>query len=85
MQEVKRVIANLMTRGVSGLPADKMTLWRKELEDLVRLEEYYKIESETIEDLKSQAKGKAQRDNSQQGEISFLKTPDSSLPRSKKK
>lgn len=29
MQELKRVITNLVSRGESGLPAEKMTLWRK--------------------------------------------------------
>ena len=48
-QELKRVITNLTTKGESGLPQDKMILWRKEVEDLIGLEEYYKIESETVE------------------------------------
>ena len=48
-QELKRVITNLTTRGVSGLPQDKMIVWRKEVEDLIGLEEYYKIESNTVE------------------------------------
>ena len=48
-QEIKRVITNLMSKGGSGLPADKMVLWKKEVEDLIGLEEYYKIESDTVE------------------------------------
>jgi methylisocitrate lyase len=48
-QEIKRVITNLRTTGESGLPQDKMILWRKEVEDLIGLEEYYKIESATVE------------------------------------
>ena len=48
-QELKRVITNLVTKGESGLPQDKMILWRKEVEDLIGLEEYYKIESDTVE------------------------------------
>ena len=48
-QELKRVITNLTTKGESGLPQDKMILWRKEVEDLIGLEEYYKIESATVE------------------------------------
>ena len=48
-QEIKRVITNLRTHGSSGLPQDKMILWRKEVEDLIGLEEYYRIESATVE------------------------------------
>ena len=48
-QEMKRVITNLKTLGVTGLPQDKMIVWRKEVEDLIGLEEYYKIESATVE------------------------------------
>jgi len=48
-QEIKRVITNLRTQGSSGLPQDKMILWRKEVEDLIGLEEYYRIESATVE------------------------------------
>jgi len=48
-QEIKRVITNLRTQGASGLPQDKMILWRKEVEDLIGLEEYYRIESATVE------------------------------------
>lgn len=48
-QELKRVITNLRTHGSSGLPQDKMILWRKEVEDLIGLEEYYRIESATVE------------------------------------
>ncbi len=48
-QELKRVITNLTTQGESGLPQDKMIVWRKEVEDLIGLEEYYRIESDTVE------------------------------------
>ncbi len=48
-QELKRIITNLTTKGESGLPQDKMIVWRKEVEDLIGLEEYYKIESDTVE------------------------------------
>jgi methylisocitrate lyase len=48
-QELKRVITNMKTRGESGLPQDKMILWRKECEDLIGLDEYYRIEKETVE------------------------------------
>jgi 2-methylisocitrate lyase-like PEP mutase family enzyme len=48
-QELKRVITHMVTRGESGLPQDKMILWRKEVEDLIGLEEMYKIESATVE------------------------------------
>ena len=48
-QELKRVITNLTTKGESGLPQDKMIIWRKEVEDLIGMEEYYKIESDTVE------------------------------------
>jgi len=48
-QELKRVLTSLKSHGISGLPADKMIRWRKEVEDLIGLEEYYKIESETAE------------------------------------
>lgn len=48
-QELKRVITNFRTRGESGLDNEKMILWRKEVEDLIGLEEYYRIESATVE------------------------------------
>ena len=48
-QELKRVITNFRTRGESGLDREKMIVWRKEVEDLIGLEEYYRIESETVE------------------------------------
>jgi methylisocitrate lyase len=49
VQEMKRVITTLKTRGTSGLPQDKMIVWRKECEDLIGLDEYYRIEGETVE------------------------------------
>jgi methylisocitrate lyase len=48
-QELKRVITNFLTKGESGLDREKMIVWRKEVEDLIGLEEYYKIESDTVE------------------------------------
>ena len=37
------------TTGETGLPREKMVVWRKEVEDLIGLEEAYKIEAETVE------------------------------------
>ncbi len=48
-QTLKRVITNLVTTGVSGNDPEEMIPWRKEVEDLIGLEEYYRIESETVE------------------------------------
>lgn len=48
-QTLKRVITNLRTAGVSGNDPEEMIAWRKEVEDLIGLEEYYRIESETVE------------------------------------
>jgi 2-methylisocitrate lyase-like PEP mutase family enzyme len=48
-QTLKRVINNLVTKGVSGNDPEEMIPWRKEVEDLIGLEEYYRIESETVE------------------------------------
>src|SRR4029078_9255611 len=48
-QTLKRVITSLRTKGVSGNDPEEMILWRKEVEDLIGLEEYYRIESETVE------------------------------------
>lgn len=48
-QEIKRVITNLLTTGSTGLDREKMIVWRKEVEDLIGLEEYYRIESDTVE------------------------------------
>ncbi|HEY4142928.1 MAG TPA: isocitrate lyase/PEP mutase family protein [Pseudolabrys sp.] len=48
-QEMKRIIHNVVTNGESGLPREKMVVWRKEVEDLIGLEEAYKIEAETVE------------------------------------
>ncbi len=49
LQELKRVLTNLKTQGVSGLPSEDMIRWRKEVEDFIGLEDYYKIESDTVE------------------------------------
>ena len=48
-QTLKRVITNLRTKGVSGNDPEEMIPWRKEVEDLIGLEEYYRIEAETVE------------------------------------
>jgi len=48
-QEIKRVVTNLLTTGVSGNDPEEMIPWRKEVEDLIGLEEMYKIESDTVE------------------------------------
>ena len=48
-QEMKRIIANILTRGESGIPRENMVVWRKEVEDLIGLEEAYKTEAETVE------------------------------------
>lgn len=48
-QAMKRVIESLRTRGVSGNDPEQMIAWRKEVEDLIGLEEYYRIESDTVE------------------------------------
>ena len=48
-QTLKQVITNLRTQGVSGNDPDAMIGWRKEVEDLIGLEEYYRIESATVE------------------------------------
>ncbi|HSQ02447.1 MAG TPA: isocitrate lyase/phosphoenolpyruvate mutase family protein [Burkholderiales bacterium] len=49
VQEMKRVILNFRKTGSSGLPHDKMIAWRKECEDLIGLDEYYRIEQQTVE------------------------------------
>jgi hypothetical protein len=48
-QEMKRIIHNVVTTGETGLRREKMVVWRKEVEDLIGLEEAYKIEAETVE------------------------------------
>ena len=48
-QTMKRVITNLVEKGVSGNDPEEMIPWRKEVEDLIGLEEYYRIEAETVE------------------------------------
>lgn len=48
-QVMKRVITSIVTEGVSGNDPEEMIAWRKEVEDLIGLEEYYRIESETVE------------------------------------
>jgi 2-methylisocitrate lyase-like PEP mutase family enzyme len=48
-QTLKRVITSLRTTGVSGNDPEEMIVWRKEVEDLIGLEEYYRIEASTVE------------------------------------
>jgi methylisocitrate lyase len=48
-QEMKRVITNLVEKGDTGLPQDKMIVWRNEIEEIIGLDELYKIESDTVE------------------------------------
>ena len=48
-QTIKRVVTSLLTTGVSGNDPEEMIAWRKEVEDLIGLEEMYQIESDTVE------------------------------------
>ena len=48
-QTIKSVVTSLLTKGVSGQDPEQMIVWRKEVEDLIGLEEYYRIESATVE------------------------------------
>jgi methylisocitrate lyase len=48
-QTIKRVVNSLLATGVSGNDPEEMIAWRKEVEDLIGLEEMYKIESDTVE------------------------------------
>jgi methylisocitrate lyase len=48
-QTIKQVVNSLLTTGVSGNDPEMMITWRKEVEDLIGLEEMYKIESDTVE------------------------------------
>jgi methylisocitrate lyase len=48
-QTIKSVVTSLLRKGVSGQDPEQMIVWRKEVEDLIGLEEYYKIESATVE------------------------------------
>ena len=48
-QTLKRVITNMVTKGESGNDPEEMIVWRKEVEDLIGLEEYYRIEADTVE------------------------------------
>jgi len=48
-QTIKTVVNSLLTKGVSGQDPEQMIVWRKEVEDLIGLEEYYRIESATVE------------------------------------
>jgi methylisocitrate lyase len=48
-QTIKRVVTSLLDTGVSGNDPEEMIAWRKEVEDLIGLEEMYKVESDTVE------------------------------------
>jgi len=48
-QAMKNVLIHLKTHGMSGLQGEDMIRWRKEVEDIIGLEEKYKIERETVE------------------------------------
>jgi 2-methylisocitrate lyase-like PEP mutase family enzyme len=48
-QQVKHVLSNIHSRGVVGLEEVETVRWRKEAEDLIGLEDYYRIEQETVE------------------------------------
>lgn len=49
-QEMKRVLQHLIGHGETGLPQKEMITWRDEVENILGLEEYYKIESDTVEE-----------------------------------
>ncbi len=48
-QVIKQVVGNLLKNGVSGHDPEEMIPQRKEVEDLIGLEELYKLESSTVE------------------------------------
>ena len=48
-QEIKRVIKSIKNNGLTGFPDDQMALWRREIESMIGLDEYYRIESRTVE------------------------------------
>jgi 2-methylisocitrate lyase-like PEP mutase family enzyme len=48
-QAIKQVVTNLVKTGSTGHDPEQMIVWRKEVEDLIGLEELYKIESDTVE------------------------------------
>jgi methylisocitrate lyase len=48
-QAIKQVVTNLVKTGTTGHDPEQMIVWRKEVEDLIGLEELYKIESDTVE------------------------------------
>lgn len=48
-QALKRVITSLVDKGVSGNDPEEMIPWRKEVEDLIGLEEYDRVEAATVE------------------------------------
>jgi methylisocitrate lyase len=49
VQAMKTVVQSFLDTGRSGLDKDNMIKWRKECEDLIGLNEYYKIEAATVE------------------------------------
>jgi 2-methylisocitrate lyase-like PEP mutase family enzyme len=48
-QAIKKVVTSLVRTGSTGLDPEEMIVWRKEVEDLIGLEEKYQIESDTVE------------------------------------
>ena len=48
-QEMKRIITNIKQNGLTGFPDEKMAAWRREIEAMIGLEEYYRIEAATVE------------------------------------
>ncbi len=49
LMELRQVLTNLKTTGVSGLDPDEMIRARKDVEDLIGLERFYEIEANTVE------------------------------------
>ena len=49
VQAMKTVVKSFMETGRSGLDPDNMIKWRKECEDLIGLDEHYKVEAATVE------------------------------------
>lgn len=49
VNEMERVLTNIKETGLTGLDPEEMIRSRKHVEDLIGLDEYYKIELETVE------------------------------------
>jgi methylisocitrate lyase len=48
-QAMKKVVERVRTVGTTGFSHEDMSVWRKEIEDMIGLEDYYRIEAETVE------------------------------------